>query len=101
MLGDGANDALAFSRAGLRGTPVVDRGLLEQKADFYLLGRGLAGLGLLFRVVDRRAATLRAWLAMAYASCAWRVSPRRRAPSSAASSMSGSRSGQGVKGGRS
>ena len=35
------------------------------------------------------------------ASCAWRVSPRRRAPSSAASSMSGSRAGQGVKGGRS
>jgi Cu2+-exporting ATPase len=38
MVGDGANDALAFSGATLRGTPVVDLGLLEQKADFYLLG---------------------------------------------------------------
>lgn len=59
MVGDGANDALAFSRAGLRGTPVVDRGLLEQKADFYLLGRGLTGLGLLFEVAALRARVLR------------------------------------------
>lgn len=59
MVGDGANDALAFARAGLRGTPVVDRGLLEQKADFYLLGRGLDGLGLLFSVAALRASVLR------------------------------------------
>ena len=59
MVGDGANDALAFSRAGLRGTPVVDRGLLEQKADFYLLGRGLTGLGALFEVAALRASVLR------------------------------------------
>lgn len=54
MLGDGANDALAFSEATLRGTPVVDLGLLEQKADFYLLGRDLRGLGRLFGVVRHR-----------------------------------------------
>ena len=54
MLGDGANDALAFSEATLRGTPVVDLGLLEQKADFYLLGRDLRGLGRLFAVVRHR-----------------------------------------------
>lgn len=48
MLGDGANDSLAFDAALCRGTPAVDAGLLEHKADFYLLGRGLAGLGALF-----------------------------------------------------
>ena len=50
MLGDGANDSLAFDRALCRGTPVIHRGLLEQKADFYYLGRGLAGLRALFRI---------------------------------------------------
>lgn len=54
MLGDGANDALAFSEATLRGTPVVDLSLLEQQADFYLLGRDLAGLGRLLAVVRHR-----------------------------------------------
>jgi Cu2+-exporting ATPase len=54
MLGDGANDALAFSEATLRGTPIVDLGLLEQKADFYLLGRDLRGLGRLFAMARHR-----------------------------------------------
>ncbi|MEO6875296.1 MAG: heavy metal translocating P-type ATPase metal-binding domain-containing protein [Opitutaceae bacterium] len=44
MLGDGANDSLAFDRALCRGTPVIHRGHLEQKADFYYLGRGIGGL---------------------------------------------------------
>lgn len=48
MLGDGANDSLAFDAALCRGTPAVDAGLLEHKSDFYLLGRGLGGLGALF-----------------------------------------------------
>ena len=50
MLGDGANDSLAFDRALCRGTPVVHRGLLERKADFYYLGRGIGGIRELFRV---------------------------------------------------
>lgn len=50
MLGDGANDSLAFDRALCRGTPVIHRGLLEQKADFYYLGRGLGGIRALFHV---------------------------------------------------
>jgi Cu2+-exporting ATPase len=54
MLGDGANDALAFTEATLRGTPVVDLSLLEQKADFYLLGRDLRGLSKLFAVARLR-----------------------------------------------
>ena len=54
MVGDGANDALAFAEAALRGTPVVDLSLLEQKADFYLLGRGLGGIARLLEVADLR-----------------------------------------------
>lgn len=50
MLGDGANDSLAFDRAFCRGTPVIHRGVLERKADFYYLGRGLGGLRALFEI---------------------------------------------------
>ena len=34
MLGDGAYDSLAFDRALCRGTPVIHRGILEERADF-------------------------------------------------------------------
>ncbi len=57
MLGDGANDSLAFDRALCRGTPVVHRGVLERKADFYYLGRGIGGLRALFEVDARRRRT--------------------------------------------
>ncbi|HVU32621.1 MAG TPA: heavy metal translocating P-type ATPase metal-binding domain-containing protein [Opitutaceae bacterium] len=50
MLGDGANDSLAFDHALCRGTPVIHRGVLERKADFYYLGRGIAGLRDLFEI---------------------------------------------------
>lgn len=50
MLGDGANDSLAFDRALCRGTPVIHRGILERKADFYYLGRGIGGIRALFEV---------------------------------------------------
>jgi len=61
MLGDGANDSLAFDQALSRGTPVIHRGLLAQKADFYYLGRGIAGIRALFEVNDARRRTHR-WL---------------------------------------
>jgi Cu2+-exporting ATPase len=54
-LGDGANDSLAFDHAYVTGTPVVDRALLESKADFYTLGAGLAFLPGLLAVADARA----------------------------------------------
>jgi len=50
MLGDGANDSFAFDRAFCRGTPIIHRGLLEQKADFYYLGRGIGGIRALFEI---------------------------------------------------
>jgi P-type Cu2+ transporter len=60
MLGDGANDSLAFDRALCRGTPVVHRGILAEKADFYYLGRGIEGIRALFEVDDARRRTHRA-----------------------------------------
>lgn len=54
FLGDGANDSLAFNAAWTTGTPVVDRSLLESKADFYFLGQGLRFLPLLLDLAKRR-----------------------------------------------
>lgn len=62
MLGDGANDSLAFDAARCRGTPVVHRGILASKADFYYLGQGLGGLRALFEVNDVRRRTHRVLL---------------------------------------
>jgi len=61
MLGDGANDVLASRAAFVSGTPVVHRGLLEHRVDFYYLGRGLGGLRWLFEVDAARRRTHR-WL---------------------------------------
>jgi Cu2+-exporting ATPase len=59
MIGDGANDSLAFDRTWCKGTPAVDRGLLEEKADFYFLGRGLSGIRNLFETSRNRSKTLK------------------------------------------
>jgi len=59
MLGDGANDSLAFDAALCRGTPVIHRGVLERKADFYYLGRGIGGVRALFEVDALRRRTHR------------------------------------------
>lgn len=61
FLGDGANDSLAFDQALCRGTPVIHRGVLEQKADFFYLGQGIGGLRSLFDVNLARSRTQR-WL---------------------------------------
>ncbi|KAB2641890.1 MAG: HAD family hydrolase [Verrucomicrobia bacterium] len=58
-LGDGANDALAFDAALVTGTPVVDRSLLESKADFYTLGAGLGFLPPLLQTAATRAIAVR------------------------------------------
>ena len=67
MLGDGANDSLVFDRALCRGTPVIHRGLLEQKADFYYLGRGIGGIRALFEVDAVRRRTQRVILVFSIA----------------------------------
>ncbi len=53
-IGDGANDSLAFNESYCTGTPAIDRGLLQQKSDFYFLGRGLSGVRKLFEVARCR-----------------------------------------------
>ncbi|HEU5080049.1 MAG TPA: heavy metal translocating P-type ATPase metal-binding domain-containing protein [Opitutaceae bacterium] len=72
ILGDGANDSLAFDRALCRGTPVVHRGVLAEKADFYYLGRGIGGVRALFEIDDARRRTHNALLvfSVAYNLCA-------------------------------
>jgi Cu2+-exporting ATPase len=65
MIGDGANDSLAFDQSLCTGTPAIDRGLLEQKADFYFLGRGLLGIRELFETARHRQRAIRAVLGFA------------------------------------
>jgi Cu2+-exporting ATPase len=57
MIGDGANDVMAFAAAACRGTPAIDRGLLEHRSDFYFLGRGIGGI---VKLIDAAAARRRA-----------------------------------------
>lgn len=64
-LGDGANDSLAFDAAHVTGTPVVDRSLLESKADFYTLGSGLSFLPGLLATAERRVRAVRSAFAFA------------------------------------
>jgi Cu2+-exporting ATPase len=76
MIGDGANDSLAFNESSCCGTPAVDRGLLAQKSDFYFLGRGLNGVRKLLEAGRRRQKTVRRVIgfALAYNACAIAVS---------------------------
>lgn len=67
MIGDGANDSLAFNESYCNGTPAIDHGLLEQKSDFYFLGRGLNGVRALIETAHRRRATVRCVIAFALA----------------------------------
>jgi Cu2+-exporting ATPase len=62
MIGDGANDSLAFEESLCCGTPAVDRGLLEHKADFFYLGRGLRGVRLLLEAAAQKERTTKAVL---------------------------------------
>ena len=57
MLGDGANDSLAFDAAYCRGTPIIHRDILAQKADFYYLGQGIGGIRALFEINALRRGT--------------------------------------------
>jgi len=63
MLGDGANDSLAFEAAWCRGTPAIDRGMLEQRADFYIMGTHLSGLSALLKLAHTRQHAARATVA--------------------------------------
>lgn len=60
MIGDGLNDSLAFEAALCRGTPLLDRGVLEDRSDFFFTGNGLAGPRWLLSVFYLRRRALRA-----------------------------------------
>ena len=64
-LGDGANDSLAFDEAFCTGTPVVDKGVLESRADFYFLGRSLGFIGTLLATAHQRRRAVRRTAAFA------------------------------------
>ena len=66
-VGDGANDSLAFDEATVTGTPLSDMGLLECKADFYMMGHGISGLVNLFKISQQRRAAVRS--AFIFALC--------------------------------
>ena len=66
-VGDGANDSLAFDRAAVTATPVIDRGVLESKADLYFLGRSLSFIGDLLAIARQRARAVRRVFAFAIA----------------------------------
>jgi Cu2+-exporting ATPase len=71
FIGDGANDSLAFNESFCTGTPAIDRGLLEHKADFYFLGRGLNGVRRLLDVARSRRNAVRGVIGFALAyNCA-------------------------------
>lgn len=59
FIGDGANDSAAFDRAACRGTPVSGKGLLEEKSDFFFLGRSLAVLPRLLEAAACRTVAVR------------------------------------------
>lgn len=67
MIGDGANDSLAFDNAVCRGTPVIDRSILEASSDFFFFGRSLRCLPLLFDVARMRRRTVASIFALAVA----------------------------------
>lgn len=65
MIGDGANDSLAFDQAICRGTPVIDRSILQASADFFFFGRSLRCISELFTTAQMRRKTIRAVFAAA------------------------------------
>jgi Cu2+-exporting ATPase len=59
FVGDGVNDSLAFSVAFATATPAIDRPVMPGKADFFLLGEGIAGVRKLLDAAHVLRATIR------------------------------------------
>ncbi len=67
ILGDGANDSLAFDQALCHGTPAAEKITLAGKADFYYLGSGIQGIRSLLTIAQRRNRTIASLLPFAIA----------------------------------
>lgn len=54
MVGDGANDTLAFEEAGCCGAPANEQGIVAERADFHYLGSGIQGIRRALEMGKRR-----------------------------------------------
>lgn len=68
MVGDGANDTLAFQSALCAGAPANEQGIVAEKADFHYLGNGIGGIRSLLAIgrLRRRAVSGLMAFALAY-----------------------------------
>lgn len=67
MVGDGANDTLAFRTALCSGAPANEQGIVADKADFHYLGNGIGGIRNLLEMGRLRGRAVRSLLAFAVA----------------------------------
>ena len=65
VLGDGANDSLAFDAALCSGTPAAEKTTLANKSDFYYLGAGIQGVRSLLKITNKRRTAIRSLLVFA------------------------------------
>ncbi|MBC2604605.1 heavy metal translocating P-type ATPase [Pelagicoccus albus] len=65
MVGDGANDTLAFETALCCGAPANEQGIVAERADFHYLGNGIGGIRALLAIGRQRKMSV-LWL-MAFA----------------------------------
>lgn len=65
MVGDGANDTLAFEAALCAGAPANEQGIVAEKADFHYLGNGIGGIRSLLKVGGQRRRAVRGLMAFA------------------------------------
>lgn len=67
MVGDGANDTLAFRSALCCGAPANEQGIVADQADFHYLGNGIGGIRELLEMGHARRRAVRSLLAFAVA----------------------------------
>ncbi|MDQ8203618.1 HAD-IC family P-type ATPase [Pelagicoccus sp. SDUM812003] len=67
MVGDGANDTLAFELAACCGAPANEQGIVAERADFHYLGSGIQGIRLVVEMAKRRRSAVLALMAFALA----------------------------------
>ncbi|MBK1879287.1 heavy metal translocating P-type ATPase metal-binding domain-containing protein [Pelagicoccus mobilis] len=67
MVGDGANDTLAFETALCAGAPANEQGIVAEKADFHYLGNGIGGIRSLLKVGRQRRRSVQGLMAFAVA----------------------------------
>ncbi len=65
ILGDGANDSLAFDAALCCGSPAAEKSTLAGKSDFYYLGAGIFGIRRLLETAVQRKRAIRSLLVFA------------------------------------